>query len=192
MHAPRRVALGRLPAQRPRLASIARLQGSSSCGLSKQHDADIRCAGPQLGRCSRRGEGPGPGHCQGKRVGDRRRAISLPLLCATGWAGQLPPPAAAAAAADLPQLSKAPDLLEWHILAHSESPIFPPLLQAQAEAGQKDVQLVGPKPQRFTVAEGQLKNIASAAFPALVRLGSGALCSGYRGGCLWAAGEGCP
>lgn len=53
--------------------------------------------------------------------------------------------------------------------------------QAQAEKGQKDVQLVGPKPQRFTVAEGQLKNIASAAFPALFRLGSGALCSGYRG-----------
>lgn len=54
-------------------------------------------------------------------------------------------------------------------------------MQAQAEAGQKDVQLVGPRPQRFTVAEGQLKNIASAAFPALFRLGSGALCSGYKG-----------
>ena len=40
---------------------------------------------------------------------------------------------------------------------------------------------MGPRPQRFTVAEGQLKNIASAAFPALFRLGSGALCSGYKG-----------
>lgn len=53
-------------------------------------------------------------------------------------------------------------------------------VKVQAEAGQKDVQLVGPRPQRFTVAEGQLKNIASAAFPALFRLGSGALCSGYK------------
>ncbi|EFN57564.1 hypothetical protein CHLNCDRAFT_59634 [Chlorella variabilis] len=48
----------------------------------------------------------------------------------------------------------------------------------QAEQKQ-ELQLVGPEPQRFVVAKGQLKEIASAAFPALMRLGSGAFTSGY-------------
>ena len=50
----------------------------------------------------------------------------------------------------------------------------------QAEQKQ-ELQLVGPEPQRFVVAKGQLKEIASAAFPALMRLGSGAFTSGYSG-----------
>lgn len=64
-------------------------------------------------------------------------------------------------------------------------PLPPPLVQVRASAaGQKEeLKLVGPAPQRFAVAEGQLKNIASAAFPAAFRLGSGAFCSGYKSGC---------
>lgn len=40
----------------------------------------------------------------------------------------------------------------------------------------------GPDPKRFTVPQGQLGNIASAAFPFLVRLGSGGFASGYSSG----------
>ncbi len=43
-----------------------------------------------------------------------------------------------------------------------------------------DVKLVGPEPQRFVVAEGQLKEIASAAFITMLRAGAGALTSGYK------------
>lgn len=87
----------------------------------------------------------------------------------------------------------------------------------QAQQQKEELKLVGPEPQRFTVAEGQLQNsepaaafllntlahsahsltppppdtasplppslhpaVASAAFPAAFRLGSGALCSGYK------------
>ncbi|KAL4434125.1 hypothetical protein ABPG75_000566 [Micractinium tetrahymenae] len=52
--------------------------------------------------------------------------------------------------------------------------------QQQKQQEQQQVELKGPKPQPFTVAEGQLKNIASAAFPALMRLGSGVFASGYK------------
>ncbi|PSC77062.1 hypothetical protein C2E20_0521 [Micractinium conductrix] len=52
--------------------------------------------------------------------------------------------------------------------------------QQQEAAQQTELPLAGPEPRRFTVAEGQLKNIASAAFPALMRLGSGAFVSGYK------------
>jgi hypothetical protein len=45
---------------------------------------------------------------------------------------------------------------------------------------QQELRLVGPEPRRFAVAQGQLKDIASAAFPFLMRLGSGAFTSGYR------------
>ena len=57
-----------------------------------------------------------------------------------------------------------------------------PLPPAQAQgsaAEQKELKLVGPEPKRFEVAEGQLKNIATAAFPFLMRLGSGGFASGY-------------
>lgn len=40
----------------------------------------------------------------------------------------------------------------------------------------------GPEPQRFTVSDGQLQNIASAAWPAAVRLGAGGFASGYTPG----------
>lgn len=61
-------------------------------------------------------------------------------------------------------------------------PRHPPTRQAQAQQQQTagELPLVGPKPQRFTVAEGQIKEVASAAFPALARLGSGAFCMGYK------------
>lgn len=67
---------------------------------------------------------------------------------------------------------------------------MPPQAQQQQVEQQEQAQLElkGPKPQPFAVAEGQLKNIASAAFPALMRLGSGAFASGYKG--EWAAGRG--
>ena len=64
-----------------------------------------------------------------------------------------------------------------------------PALQAQAQqqqqqqqqgSGGRELPLVGPAPQRFAVAEGQTKEVASAAFPALMRLGSGAFCMGYK------------
>ncbi len=64
----------------------------------------------------------------------------------------------------------------------------PNLPQAQqgammAEKGEQkqELRLVGPKPQRFVVAKGQLLEIASAAFPALMRLGSGVFTAGYSG-----------
>ncbi len=52
-----------------------------------------------------------------------------------------------------------------------------------AEKGEQkqDLKLVGPKPQRFVVGKGQLLDIASAAFPALMRLGSGVFTAGYSG-----------
>ncbi|GBF89778.1 hypothetical protein Rsub_02948 [Raphidocelis subcapitata] len=40
----------------------------------------------------------------------------------------------------------------------------------------------GPDPKRFTVADGQLLNIASAAFPFLIRAGTGGFASGYSTG----------
>jgi hypothetical protein len=40
----------------------------------------------------------------------------------------------------------------------------------------------GPEAKRFTVADGQLGNIATAAFAALIRLGSGGFASGYSSG----------
>lgn len=40
----------------------------------------------------------------------------------------------------------------------------------------------GPAPRRFAVADGQLANVASAAFPFLVRLGTGGFASGYSAG----------
>jgi hypothetical protein len=40
----------------------------------------------------------------------------------------------------------------------------------------------GPDPKRFTVPDGQLANVAGAAFAALARLGSGGFASGYSSG----------
>lgn len=42
--------------------------------------------------------------------------------------------------------------------------------------------LIGPDPSRFSVSEGQLINVASAAFPGLMRLGMGGFAYGYRSG----------
>lgn len=44
----------------------------------------------------------------------------------------------------------------------------------------ENMKLVGPDPQRFVVAEGQLQNIASAAFITMIRGGAGALALGYK------------
>lgn len=52
----------------------------------------------------------------------------------------------------------------------------------QKEEQQGQLRLVGPEPQRFVVAKGQLKDVASAAFPMLMRLGSGAFVAGYSVG----------
>lgn len=55
------------------------------------------------------------------------------------------------------------------------------MTKAQSSSAEpKELKLVGPEPQRFVVPEGQLKNIASAAFPALMRLGCGGFASGYK------------
>jgi hypothetical protein len=43
----------------------------------------------------------------------------------------------------------------------------------------KELRNAGPEPKRFTVADGQLANIATAAIGALVRLGSGGFAPGY-------------
>ena len=43
-----------------------------------------------------------------------------------------------------------------------------------------EIRLVGPEPQRFTVAPGQLATVAGAAFGSLVRVGSGGFVSGYQ------------
>lgn len=59
--------------------------------------------------------------------------------------------------------------------------ILPFCSQAQQQQQQEKLELIGPEPQRFVVAEGQLKSIASAAFPFLMRLGSGGFVSGYNG-----------
>jgi hypothetical protein len=39
---------------------------------------------------------------------------------------------------------------------------------------------VPPEPQKFTVAEGQLGNVLSAAVPLVLRLGTGALINGWK------------
>ena len=47
-------------------------------------------------------------------------------------------------------------------------------------ASKKEIKLSGPEPQRFVVAEGELTNVASAAFCAVARLGSGVFALGYK------------
>lgn len=42
--------------------------------------------------------------------------------------------------------------------------------------------MAGPPPARFGVADGQLFDVATAALPALLRLGTGALNYGYKAG----------
>ena len=58
---------------------------------------------------------------------------------------------------------------------------LPPVAQAASSTPvrREELPLVGPEPQRFVVAEGQLANVASAAWTALMRLGSGGFVSGY-------------
>lgn len=51
--------------------------------------------------------------------------------------------------------------------------------QATGPATSSGLKNIGPTPQRFTVASGQLKNVASAAFPFIARLGSGGFNAGY-------------
>lgn len=68
----------------------------------------------------------------------------------------------------------APDSRRQPRIPHRDLP------QAQAaEQKSGELRLIGPEPKRFAVAEGQTGLIASAALPALLRLGSGALCLGY-------------
>lgn len=70
------------------------------------------------------------------------------------------------------------------------APSSPLQAQQQQQQEQPLTELKGPKPQPFTVAQGQLTNIASAAFPALMRLGSGVFASGYKGGLACGGGRG--
>ena len=49
----------------------------------------------------------------------------------------------------------------------------------QAEESLQQFKLIGPSPQRFTPAKGQLLDVAQAAFPSLTRLGSGGFVYGY-------------
>ena len=49
-----------------------------------------------------------------------------------------------------------------------------------SSSSSENMKLVGPEPQRFAVAEGQLQNIASAAFITMIRGGAGALALGYK------------
>ena len=51
--------------------------------------------------------------------------------------------------------------------------------RTRISASATDVELTGPAPQRFTVAEGELKNIATAAAGSIVRAGSGVFALGY-------------
>lgn len=54
---------------------------------------------------------------------------------------------------------------------------------ASSQGDQPDgLRNAGPDPKRFTVPQGQLANVAGAAFPFLVRLGSGGFASGYSSG----------
>lgn len=48
------------------------------------------------------------------------------------------------------------------------------------QLGKNKVNIVGPEPKRFVVAEGELENIGSAAFAALIRGGAGAFNVGYK------------
>ena len=54
-------------------------------------------------------------------------------------------------------------------------------------AERRDTTLTGPPPQKFAVAEGQLLNIASAAFAAAARGGCGAFAAGYSSSVVKAA-----
>jgi hypothetical protein len=51
---------------------------------------------------------------------------------------------------------------------------------SESSSSSGDVELVGPTPQRFVVADGQLKEIATTAFITMLRAGAGALASGYK------------
>ena len=48
------------------------------------------------------------------------------------------------------------------------------------ESGREEYELIGPKPERFKVAEGQLVSLLTAATPASTRLISGVLTSGWK------------
>ena len=54
-----------------------------------------------------------------------------------------------------------------------------PQRESNAALLDKDVALSGPTPKRFAVADGQLNDILRASCGTLIRLGSGALVSGY-------------
>lgn len=75
------------------------------------------------------------------------------------------------------------------------APLRPPAPRAAARAAlhqsahrsrrapaQDGLRNAGPDPKRFTPAEGQIGNLATAAFPFLLRLGSGGFASGYSSG----------
>lgn len=63
-------------------------------------------------------------------------------------------------------------------LVHA-STASPETSSTQKETEKSTVNLTGPRPQRFAVAEGQLNDVGSAAVAALVRLGLGAFVLGY-------------
>lgn len=60
------------------------------------------------------------------------------------------------------------------------------LCRAAADADKEPITIrtpagwVAPEPQKFTVAEGQLGNVLSAAMPLVLRLGTGALINGWK------------
>lgn len=75
--------------------------------------------------------------------------------------------------------------------SHNPPPLLTPPLPSDIQPrppskhpqpGPDGLRNAGPDPKRFTVPEGQLANVASAAFPFIARLGMGALASGYSSG----------
>ena len=58
-----------------------------------------------------------------------------------------------------------------------------PRCRASADTGTVKISApegwTAPKPQKFTVSEGNLGNVVSAAIPLVLRLGTGALVNGY-------------
>eukprot|EP00775_Hariotina_reticulata_P008777 gene8777-8955_t len=52
--------------------------------------------------------------------------------------------------------------------------------QQKAPTTSDGLKNAGPSPKRFAVADGQMNNVASAAFAAFPRLGSGGFASGYK------------
>ena len=56
------------------------------------------------------------------------------------------------------------------------------LVNLQLATDKHEFKMAGPPPARFGVSDGQMFDVATAAVPTLLRLGSGALNYGYKAG----------